>query len=1085
MQCGRCGSPQRPGGWFCTDCGARLGATCPACGADIAAAQRFCGQCGTRLDAAATMPAAGGRRSAVGSGPGERRHLTVLFADLVGSTQLATELDPEDYHHLITRYHRAAAEVIRGAEGVIAKFIGDGIFACFGFPRAHEDDAEQAVRAGLRIAEAVRGLTATGDGLDVRVGIATGMVVAGETLGENGYAEIGVFGETSNLVARLQELAPPGRVVVCATTRRLIANHFACSAPELRPVKGYPAPISVAVVERDLGTGGRFRARHATGLAPLVGRDEEVAMLVRRWRRAVAGDGRVVLLSGEPGIGKSRITLALSEAIADEPHARVRIDGSAHHANSALFPFIVHLERAAGFQRADDAAARLAKLRALLGAGDDTAEFHEVARLLSLPAPETAEGTLAERKARSFEALFAPLARLAERTPTLLLVEDAHWLDPTSLELLALIVDRAHALRILVVVTARPEFVPPWPSHAHVSTTALNRLDRHDGATLVAQVAGRALPDDVMTSILARTDGVPLFVEELTKTVLESGVLGEVDGRYILAEPLERLAIPDTLQASLFARLDRLSTAREIAQIGAAVGRSFSYELLAEVAPLGPEPLATALGELEAAGLVFRRGHTPDAVFTFKHALVRDAAYASLLKSKRRVLHAAIAEALERRFAELVASEPETLAQHLSEAGDAARAATRWLEAGRKAAARSANLEAIAHLEHGLAAVRSLTPGAERDRLEFDHLFALGPCYIATQGPASADAVATFEAARVAGARLGEPPEFRQVMFWIATASVIRGELAKADDAVRDLLRVAAPHGGPALLNALRGRAMILLFMGRLSEARATVERFLTAFDESSPEDQLAARAAGQDARAAGSALMSWVLWLMDEREAAFAASRDALARADAVEHPHTRAYVAYYAAVLAALEGADDAALDHARRCLALCDEHGFEQWRALCRAIIGICELGRRPDRAGETLATVTDALALYQRSGYQLGTTALYVLLAPALLRAGFAQRAGELVDAGLATAERNDERIFEAELYRLKAAWHRATRPDAGIDVAALLTRAVDVARTQGAGRLERRAARDRAAYEGRADPAVASACADIQVEGTRS
>jgi len=1066
MQCGRCGSPQRPGGWFCTDCGARLGAACPGCGADVTANQRFCSQCGTRLEETAPLPGAAGRRGAVGAGPGERRHLTVLYADLVGSTRLATQLDAEDYHAVITAYHRAVAEVIGRADGVIAKFIGDGIFACFGFPRAHEDDAEQAVRAGLAITEAVHALAAERRGLDVRVGIATGMVVVGETLGENGYVEIGVFGETPNLVARLQELAPPGRVVVCATTRRLIANHFACSAPELRPVKGYPAPVPVALVERDLG-GDRFTARHATDLAPIIGRDEEVDLLVRRWRAAAAGDGRAVLLSGEPGIGKSRIALALCDAVADEPHVRVRIDGSEHHANSALFPFIAHLERAARFQRGDDPETRLAKLRSMLGADDaDDPYLHEVARLLGLPAPAAPEGSAQERKARVFEALFAWLARLAARLPVLLLIEDAHWLDPTSLELLALVIDRAPSARLLVVVTARPEFVPAWPSHPHVSVIALNRLDRRDGATLVEQVAGRALPDDVLASILARTDGVPLFVEELTKTVLESGVLGEIDGRYVLERPLPPAAIPDTLQASLFARLDRLSAAREVAQIGAAIGRSFPYDLLAEVAPLGPAPLATALAELEAAELVFRRGRLPDAVYTFKHALVRDAAYAGLLKSKRRVLHAAIAEALERRFADLAESQPETLAHHLTEAGEHPRAAPQWLKAGRNAAARSANLEAIAHLERGLDAVRALPAGAERDRLEFDHLFALGPCYIATQGPASADAVATFEAARRAGDRLGEPPELRQVMFWIATASVIRGELAKADDAVRDLLRVAAADGGPALLNALRGRAMILLFMGRLSEARATVERFLNLFDESSAEDQLGARAAGQDARAAGSALLSWTLWLAGEREAAFKAGGEALARADAVDHPHSRAYVAYYAAVLAALEGLFEEASGHARRCLELCEEHGFEQWRGLARAVIGIAELRHGSDTAGESLAAVTDALAQYQSSGYQLGITALYVMLAPALLDAGFAQRAGELVDAGLVTAERNDERIFEAELHRLKAAWRRAMGADAtDPDVVDLLTRAVDSARAQGARRLERRAARDLAPSRG--------------------
>jgi predicted ATPase len=465
-----------------------------------------------------------------------------------------------------------------------------------------------------------------------------------------------------------------------------------------------------------------------------------------------------------------------------------------------------------------------------------------------------------------------------------MIFEDVHWIDPTSRELLTVTLERVPRLRVLLLITARPEFTPPWPGHAHVTTLPLTRLSRRDGAALIERVtAGKTLPEEVMNQILARTDGVPLFVEELTKTVLETGLLQERDGHYVLNRPLPSMAIPMTLHASLMARLDRLAPVREVAQIGAVVGREFSYELLNAVAGLPIGRLEEALGQLVRSELIFCRGEVPQAVYTFKHTLVRDAAYSGLLKSRRAEVHAAIADAFEQQFPEIVEAQPETLAHHLTEAGLFEKAMGYWLQAGKKAAMRSANLEAIAHSQRGIETLGHLADGAERDRLELDFQLALGPCLIAIQGPASNKAVATFARARELCERLGEPPEYLQVMFWLATVSVVRGELPQALEAVAALLSAAEARGDrPALINAIRGRAMILFFLGRIVEAREAIERAVEVFNASQEADKMAARAAGQDAGVAMHALMSQVLWVLGDVDGAVTRMAAALERADA-----------------------------------------------------------------------------------------------------------------------------------------------------------------------------------------------------------
>jgi class 3 adenylate cyclase/predicted ATPase len=999
----------------------------------------------------------------------ERRQLTVMFCDLVGSSALSARLDPEDLRAVIGAYHACIADVIGRAEGIIARYMGDGVLAYFGYPQAHEDDAEQATRAGLALVDAVANLqTDIGTELQVRVGIATGMVIVGDLTGEGAAKEQAVIGETPNLAARLQTFAKPGTVLISESTHRLTDGHFEYRNLGLVALKGWAGPIPAWQVLRASGVESRFEAQHKTRLTPLIGRDEEIELLLRRWQRCTEGEGCVVVLTGEPGIGKSHIALALEERIQAEPHITVRQFCSAHHTNSALYPLIRQLERAARFERSDSPTAKFAKLETLLvQSGADADHVVPIlANLLSLPpsdryrAPELSPQ---KRKEMTLAALLAQLSVLATRQPVFVIFEDIHWADPTTLELLTVTLEQIPRLRVLMLITARPEFTPPWPGHAHVTTVSLTRLNRRNGAALIERVTdGKTLPDEVMEQILARTDGVPLFIEELTKTVLETGLLQERDDHYVLSRPLPSMAIPTTLHASLMARLDRLAPVREVAQIGAVVGREFSHELLSTVAGLPRERLEEALAQLVRSELIFCRGEVPQAVYSFKHVLVRDAAYSGLLKSRRAALHATIADAFEQRFPEIVEAQPETLAHHLTEAGLFEKAQGYWLQASKKAAMRSANLEAIAHAQRGIEALGHLADGVRKDRLELDFQLALGPCLIATQGPASNKAVATFARARELCERLGDPPEQLQVMFWLATASVIRGELPLAQETIAALLHLAETRGArPELLNAMRGQAMIRLFMGRLTGAREAIERAVEAFDASSEEERLAARAAGQDAGVADLALMSWPLWLLGHVDTAITRMDAAIQRADAIRHPHSQAYACYYASVLHALRGEFSTARGYAERCLTLSEEHGFRQWRGLAHAIRDICVTLLDP--SSSTFEDIRAALDEYRGAGYQLGITAQYVLLCPALLLSHKYEAALELIEQGFATTNRNSERIFEAELYRLKARTLLLRGgPDARTEAQSLLDQALTTARNQHAKALELRAAVDLAA-----------------------
>jgi class 3 adenylate cyclase/predicted ATPase len=988
----------------------------------------------------------------------ERRQLTAMFCDLVGSTALSRQTDPEDLSALIGAYHRAITERVTRFGGYVAKYMGDGVLAYFGYPEAHEDDAALAIQAGLAILDAVPGFAANAAAAaqpQVRIGVATGLVVVGELIGEGTAQERSIVGETPNLAARLQTLADPGTLVIAETTHRLASGLFEYRDLGAVNVRGFAEPVLVWEVLRPSAVESRFEALRGSALSPLIGREEELDLLLRRWRRAMTGEGQVVLLSGEPGIGKSRLTAALHERLEGGPHTRLRYFCSPHDQDSALHPFIAQLEHTAGFAHDDTPEQRLDKLTALITPNArDRDEVTLIADLLSLPSGAADVNLSPHRKREKLlAALLHQFGALARHQPVLMVVEDLHWIDPSSRELLDLTVERATSLPVLLILTFRPDFQPPWTGQPRVTMLTLNRLDRRDGTALIEQIAGsKALPDEVVAQIVDRGDGVPLFVEELTKDVLESGLLREEADRYVLDGALPPLAIPTTLHASLTARLDRLASVRLVAQIGAAIGREFPYELLRAVSRLPEKELQTSLASLVASKLVFQRGTPPYAVYSFKHALVQDAAHGSLLRGSRQQLHAQIAEALAAQSPELMESQPELFAQHYAEAGLVEKSVACWGKAGLRSVARSAMAEAAVQFHKGLDQVALLPDDRKRQQQELEFCIALGATLIATKGYAAPETGQAYARARELWDQLGSPLEFILVPYLQARYHAHCGELDMAHHLDEDLLRLGRQRNDSAgLVVGHWSCGRTLLCIGRPVAARLFLEQALALSDPSSHGSLV--HQTGIYTNPSSHAQLGIALFCLGYPDHALEHSKTAIAEARGLAHPPSLALSLAFGSRLLSLHR-DNAALEaRASQLMAVATEQGFPFYRAQATIYSGWAKV--RNGDVARGISLLRDGSAAYRATGAELWMPHYIALLARACEIAGRFEEGVTLLDDALQIANRTGERWFAAELNRHKG--QRLVRQGHFEAVEEVYREALSIAREQEAKLWELRAA----------------------------
>src|SRR5215470_5969137 len=995
----------------------------------------------------------------------ERRQVTVMFSDLVGSTSLSVRMDPEDLREVISAYQKCVAETVHRFDGFVARYMGDGILVYFGYPQAHEDDAERAVRAGLELITAVTALKSRAS-LQTRVGIATGVVVVGDLLSSGEAQERGMVGKTPNLAARLQGIAEPNSVVICDSTRRLLGNLF--ELKDLGPrddLKGVDEATRAWAALRASSIASRFEALHASSMTTLVGREEELGLLLRRWARAKNGEGQVVLLSGEPGIGKSRLTAALLESVLDEPHTRLRYFCSPQHRDSALYPIIGQMERAAGLAHDDSPRARLDKLDALLArtstSAPDVALFAEMLSLTNDGRYPTIELTPQLRRQRTLEALTAQMEALTRTGPVLMIFEDVQWIDPTSLEALGRAVDQIRSVRLLLIMTFRPEFDPPWIGSPHVTALTINRLGRRDIKAMISRVVGdKLLPPSIQQDIIERTDGIPLFVEEMTKAVLEAESEGAAE-HVVTAVPSPALAVPSSLHASLMARLDRLGPAKELAQIGAAIGREFSHALLAAVVRKPEGELESALDRLIAAGLLFRQGIPPHATYLFKHALVQDAAYGTLLREQRRVLHARIAETLEVQFADIAESRPELLARHWTEAGLIEKAASLWGKAGQRSLARSALVEAAEQLTRALDQITTLpgTPVLRREQIKLQ--VALVNALTHVRGYAAPEPKAAVELARQFIERaeaLGEPPEDPLLLFSVLYGAWAASFVAFDGDVTRDLasqfMALAERQGQTVPLmigHRLMGNSLTLT--GDIAKGRAHYNQAFALYDPAAHRT-LATRF-GQDVGVSTLVYRSLAGWMLGYPEAALADVDHVLEDARDSGHAVPLMYAQFHTSLTNVLCAKYAAANAQSSEVVRLADENGAAFWKALGTMQTG-CVLAQS-GQASEAIQMITSGITMYRSTGSSLYLPIFLSHLSKAYAELGQFDDAWRCITEAITAVETTKERWYEAEIHRVTGEIALKLPQLGSSQAEAYFERALNVARVQQAKSWELRAA----------------------------
>jgi class 3 adenylate cyclase/predicted ATPase len=988
----------------------------------------------------------------------ERRQITVMFCDLVGSTALSEQLDPEDLRDLMAAYQHACGAVINGYDGHVAQYLGDGLMTYFGWPRAHEDDAERAVRAALDIVQAVKQVSAPSP-LEVRVGIATGPVVVGETGGGDASIPKLAVGETPNIAARIQGLAGADEIVMAPTTRRLLGAIFDIEERGEHTLKGIVEPLDIA---RVIGIGtaeGRFDAAHGGRIGALVGRDAEMAMLADRWSRALDGEGQVVTLCGEPGIGKSRLVRAIRDLAAADDHHVLAFQCSPYHANTAFYPITQQFARAAGLQPGDAPSERLDKLEHHVGAiGMSLEEAMPLfAATLSIPTgdryPPLDMAPEAQKRA-TVESLGERAVALSRDKPLLFLFEDTHWIDPTSLEALGVVVQQAAEARILAVITHRPEFEAPWRHLGHFTDLTLARLSKRRGSELLGNVTGgKALPDEVVAEIMQRTDGVPLFVEELTKAVIESGLVAERDGTYQLVGALTSMKIPLTLQDSLMARLDRLAPIKDVAQTAACIGREFSHRLIAAVSPLDGAALSDALRQLAESELIFAVGSPPDTDYAFKHALVQHTAYESLLRSRRAQIHAAIAEAIERTEPDTVANDPGLLAHHLGEAGQMMRALEYWRRAGQHAAERSANQEAVAHFTTAIDLLSSAPEGPERDKQELTLRIELGPQLIANKGQAAEETEDNYRAASSLAERVGSSGQRFTVNFGLWLIHQQRGEFQGARAILSQVRDAAEAENDDALkLQAHHAGWTTLFFVGDLGDCQSHVDAGAALYSREDHADH-AFRYGGHDPGICCHATAGAALWHLGFPDQAIVRSDMSVALADDFDHSGS-AVVAYFYELMQLQYRKDIARLNaRAEAFIDYCESRDLTHYLGS-----GGIAHGWGLAASGDIdrgMALIDQGLAAQKERGVQMRRTYYLTVRAEVLVMAGRTAEARDTLDEATEIVEKTGEIRSHPEILRLQGV---AAAPDRAEE---FFQESLNLARSQGARSLELRTAFSRA------------------------
>jgi class 3 adenylate cyclase/predicted ATPase len=1082
MRCPNCGFDNPEEMKFCGECGTplQLQHRCARCGFENPPRFKFCGACGTPLigqpraspstpadeqrDAQAAQPFQVTPPSAESPRPvAERRQLTVLFCDLVDSTALSTQLDPEELREVVRAYQRVCAEVIQRYEGYVAQYLGDGLLVYFGYPQAYEDASQRAVRAALGMMEAMGQLNQhleqeRGVRLAVRVGIHSGLVVVGE-MGHGDRQEQLALGETPNVAARLQGLAAPDTVVISAATQRLVQGLFTCQELGLHTLRGVVTPMQVFHVLRESEAQSRLDVAVSRGLAPLVGREQEVRLLLERWARVKDGHGQVVLLSGEAGIGKSRLVEVVKEHVAGELHTRFEWRGSPYHQQSPLYPVIAHLHRLLRWHQEESPHERLRKLEKVMRqSGFSLPDVVPLfASLLALPLPDSYPPlalTPERQKQKTLEALLGWLLREVERQRVLLIIEDLHWLDASTLEFLNLLVDQAATTPLFMLLTFRPTFRLPWPLRAHLTHLTLSRLPRHQAALLIEQVAGgKALPAEVHQHLLTSTDGVPLFVEELTKMVLESGLLREAHNRYELMGPLPALAIPATLQDSLMARLDRLGTGKLVAQLGATIGRRFSYELLQAVSPVDEATLQQGLGRLVEAELLYQSGLPPQATYLFKHALIQEAAHQSLLRHTRQQYHQQIAQALAERFPETVETQPELLAHYYTEAGLAAQAAPYWQRAGQRAIERSANIEAISHLTKGLEVLKTLPETPERHQQELTLQLSLGAALSMLKGFTAPETEQAYSSARQLCQQVGDTPQRFAALAGLLRFYRSRTELKTAQELGEQLLKLAQSMQAPAfLLEAYCEQGTNLWHAGEFASALTHLEQGITYYDPQKHHSRISSYSHA-DAELLCFSSAGRSAWFLGYPDQALRRNQEALRLARQLSQPYKLASALCFAASLHVLRREAQLVHELAEATIVLSREHGFIRWLGggLIRRGWALAALGS----AEEGIEQIRQGIATWREMGTKQAEVQHLTMLAEAYKTGGQIEAGLRVLAEALAIMHNSEERCYEAEVYRLRGELllEEGKRFEA---VEESFLQALDVARQQGAKCLELRA-----------------------------